>query len=409
VKQFGAGMTKGLRTFIELSDDERVELTMLLRRSSTPQSIALRANIIVQAGQGINRKVIAENLSTSPHKVTRWTQRWDNVQTAGKSVLSRLVDFPRSGRPSDITPEQLCQLIALACEAPEDHGLPINAWTQRELTDTAIKKGIFTTLSARHMGRLLKNLDLKPHRSKYWLNAKEDAQRSEKIEAICQVYQEAALSSEERPGIVTVSVDEMTGVQALERVAATLPMRPGSVEKIEYEYKRHGTQCLIASFDVSTGEVFGDCRSNRKEEDFVDFVKKLESRLPSDYSQLRIVADNLNTHFSESLVCYVAEKISYQGDLGVKGKSGILKSMDSRASFLSSEKHKIRFCYTPKHASWMNQIEIWFGIVMKKVIKRRNFTSTVDLKNKLLAFVDYFNKTMARPYNWKYAGEVLKN
>jgi transposase len=399
-------MAKGLRTLVRVSDDEQVELDQLLRRPSTPQGIALRTNIIVLAGQKMPRKEIASRLNIGPHRVTRWTQRWEEGQMAGEPVLARLVDRLRSGRPSDITPEQLCQLVALACESPEDHGLPITTWTRHELTAMAIRQGIFTTLSTRHMSRLLKDLDLKPHRSKYWLNAKEDPQRGEKIDAICQVYQAAASDAES--GVVTVSVDEMTGIQALERIADTRPVRPGSVEKIEYEYARHGTQCLLASFDVTTGEVFGDCRATRTEADFLDFIRQLEARLPSDYTQLRIVADNLNTHQSATLVEYVAEKINYHSELGVKGQSGILKSMQSRAKFLSDPGHKIRFCYTPRHASWMNQIEIWFGILSRKAIRRSNFKSVDDLKNRLLAFIDYFNQTMARPYNWKYAGEVLK-
>lgn len=208
-------------------------------------------------------------------------------------------------------------------------------------------------------------------------------------------------------GIITVSVDEMTGIQALERSQATLPIKQGMVERPEYEYIRHGTQCLLAGFDVATGEVFSVCQNHRKEDDFVNFIKALEDH-HYGYTQLQIVADNLNTHQSESLVRHVAEQSGFEGDLGIKGKYGILKNQISRAEFLSQKSHKIVFNYTPKHASWMNQIEIWFGILMRKVLKRGSFTSTYDLKSKLTDFIDYHNKFYAHPYNWKYGNTVLK-
>lgn len=208
-------------------------------------------------------------------------------------------------------------------------------------------------------------------------------------------------------GIITVSVDEMTGIQALERAQVTLPMKQGLVERPEYEYIRHGTQCLLAGFDVVTGEVFSVCQNHRKEDDFVNFIKALEDH-HYGYTQLQIVADNLNTHQSESLVRYVAERSGFEGDLGIKGKSGILKNQISRTEFLSRKSHKIVFNYTPKHGSWMNQIEIWFGILMRKVLKRGSFISKDDLKSKLTDFVDYHNKFYAHPYNWKYGNTVLK-
>ena len=117
--------------------------------------------------------------------------------------------------------------------------------------------------------------------------------------------------------------------------------------------------------------------------------------------------DQLNTHKSEALVRYVAEYCGIEEDLGKKGKEGILKSMQSREEFLSRKGKSIVFHYTPKHASWMNQIEIWFGILGKKAIRRGNFTSKQDLKQKIFDFIEYFNKTMAKPFKWTYRGDVL--
>jgi len=207
-------------------------------------------------------------------------------------------------------------------------------------------------------------------------------------------------------GTHTVSCDEMTGIQALERLHATKPVKPGFVERREFEYVRHGTQTLIANFEVATGKIISpSIGDTRTEMDFAEHIKRTISADPE--AEWVFVSDQLNTHKSETLVRFVAEQCNIQSDLGEKGKSGILKSINTRTAFLTSPSHRIRFVYTPKHASWLNQIEIWFGILVRKLLRRASFTSKENLTQRILAFIEYFNDTMAKPFKWTYKGRPL--
>lgn len=244
---------------------------------------------------------------------------------------------------------------------------------------------------------------LQPHRCRYWLNPNKDSEAEfvAQVNEVCDLYE----SAEEllAKNIHLISTDEMTGIQALERLNRKKLAQPGDVEKQEFEYIRHGTQTLIANWHVAEGKLIKPTiKATRTEEDFSQHIRETIETDPE--AGWIFVLDQLNIHRSESLVKLVAQLCAIKGDLGEKGKKGILKSMSSRAEFLGDKSHRIRFVYVPKHTSWLNQIECWFSILVRRLIKRSSFVSTEELKEKILDFIDYFNQYFSKPFNWKFKG-----
>ena len=395
---------------INLKRNQRVILEKLSRRRQTPHALVERSQIILLAEKGLSNSEIARQLKLDRSTVQRWRQRWLDSRDRLAAVESKrarlelikkiLRDEPRPGTPVHFSVEQVVQIIAVACEDPQQSGYPVSHWTPKELAAEVLKRGIVERISVRTIKRFLAEADLKPHQVRYWLNHEPEdpiAFRSQ-IAQICQHYLQAL--SVHQVGIHLVSTDEMTGIQALERLQPTRRPRPGKPERQEFEYERHGTLSLIASLEVALGTVVPSLGPNRTEADFLNHIKSVIDQDPE--GGWIFILDQLNTHKSESLVRLVVERCGLKLDLGLKGKSGILKSMQTRGQFLAEPTHRIRFVYTPKHCSWLNQIEMWFSILTRRLLRRGSFHSVQELSRRILDFINYFNQTLAKPFNWKY-------
>lgn len=223
-----------------------------------------------------------------------------------------------------------------------------------------------------------------------------------RVALVCQFILDSVLRK--HPNRHVISIDEKTGIQAIERAKSAAPKSKGAHQRVEYEYIRHGTTTLIAANNVENGQVINyHMGDTRDETDYADFVKGTVNALP-EMDQVIILSDQLNTHVSETLVRWIAECEGYDEGLGKKGREGILKNMVTRRRFLEKEEHRIRFVFTPKHCSWLNPIENWFAKLQRHVISNGNFSSVEELKIKIEAYVAFYNECLAKPLKWKFKG-----
>jgi transposase len=378
---------------IILPQNARVDLQALTRAHSTPQSLALRARIVLKAAGRDNptNLQIGRDLSCSNRTVGKWRRRYLDLG------LSGLQDAVRSGRPRAFYSNTRVTIISVASQLPQDQQRHATRWTLDEIVATLLNNLHTDAISRSTIWRILQEVDLKPHKSEYWLNSHDDAFES-KAHAICQLYVKALESYKQ--GRLVICCDEKTGMQVLERKYPTKPAKPGKRERREHEYIRHGTRVLINSLAVATGKLAWTIGATRKASDFVAHLKQVYKSLPR-MKRYDWVMDNLNTHWSLEVCRLVAKwcKVPFDPKTLQRGAQ--------RRAFLCDPTHRHVFHFTPKHGSWLNQAELFFGVLQRRFLARGSFTCVADFENRLQHFLEDYNARHAHPYRWTYTGEPL--
>lgn len=346
---------------VKLSTADRKSLESLVRRGTEEQRDVFRARIALMANRGESTEAIAERLHTTVQTVSLWRGR------VGRSGLAGLVEQPRSGRPRRITPAERLQVISLACEPAEEGGK--STPTLNELVERSVERGVVSRISRSHLHRILVAGDLRPHRVQQWLHSPDPSFR-EKVNVICDLYLKAP------KGSVVLSIDEKTSIQAVERKHLDRPPLPGRFRRREFEYIRHGTQTLIAALDVHTGRTLSTCGDTRTQADLLAFMEKVAAAYPAQ--DIHVVWDNLNTH-----------------------RSGVWTDFNERHG------KRFRFHFTPIHASWVNQVELLFGVYTRRALRNASHTSKAHLKARTEAFFSKRNED-PKPFKWSFRGYNLQ-
>jgi transposase len=342
------------------------------------------------ANEGLGNLEIAHTLGCSKDTVGKWRRRYHE---RGPKALR---DQPRSGRPRRFSPEQVSRVLEKATQWPRDNGIPFSHWDSTALAELAVAAGIVESVHPTTIWRWLNEADLKPHRVHHWLKST-DPEFESKMQDVTRLY--LAVPHLAKQGIFTFSLDEKTSIQALQRKAPDLPIRPGKPQLTEHEYIRHGTLCLTAAFDVATGQVQSLLTPNRPSSVFASFVRSLLSQdAVSKAPQVHLVMDRLNTHWS----LHLCEIVASFSDVPYDPKT--LQTGIERRTFLTQADKRVVVHYTPKHASWLNQIEIWFSVLTRKLLARESFSSLAELKERIEQFITYHNRYLAHPYRWTYTG-----
>lgn len=346
---------------VKLSRSFATALRAVERGPTVEARTSKRARIVLLAAEGRSNGEIARIVGVTVKTVRKWRGR-----VAARKHVDALEDAPRSGRPPLIPLFIRCEVVQLACDRPDGCKVPFrDRWTLGSLR-SSIAQQTGWLLSETEIRRILRDEKLRPHRVRMWLHSP-DPNFRRKVRAICDLYCEP-------PKRATVlCVDEKTGMQALERTHPFRPARPGRDGRLEFEYKRHGTRALIAAFDTQTGRVFARCGRRRREKDLLRFMEALAKRYPK--GRVYVVWDNLNIHHGERW-----------------------------KKFNRRHRGRFHFVHTPIHASWVNQIEIWFSILQRRVLKHGSFSSAAQLTTRVLGFVGYWNRFEARPFRWTFRG-----
>lgn len=352
---------------LRLSTDEESELEEIARHQRGEARLYRRARMVLMASAGESTSSIARKLATTRSRVVVWLARFEEHRLLG------LVDLPRSGRPVEITPLERHQVIAAACRLPRDFGVRRTLWSHAALARALVSARLVRAISTSAVGRILDDADIKPYRVKMWCHSKDPAYQ-EKMQAIVQLY----INPPRHEPVLCI--DEKTGMQALSRSRELQPANVERAGRFEFEYKRNGTRCLFGCFNVGTGKVLGRCTTHRKRPDFFSFMDLVAATYR--HRRVHVILDNLNTHRDTNQGAFVTDW---------------------------NRRHRDRFVfhYTPTHGSWLNQIELWFGIVSRRVLRYGNFRSPDELIDAIEAFIDEWNATDAHPFRWTYDGLPL--
>jgi transposase len=349
-----------LAPIVELDTEQRGALEARVRARTSEQRIVERARIVLLAAEGLANKEIAERLSVDPDTVGKWRSRFTQEGLVG------LEDRPRPGRRPVYGHDDRLKIIKTVTEEPPD---PASHWSGRQVAESLAGD---VGISRSQVWRILDDLDLKPHRVRSWLTSR-DPEFWEKAADVCGLYLDPP------EGALVLSVDEKTGMQAKSRVNPTKPARPGSPARHEFEYRRHGTACLFAALDVHSGEIVSATKRRNRSEEFIEFLERLDAVTPDDLV-LHLILDNGPSHVSKKT-----------------------------REWLADDKREERFVvhHTPTHASWLNQIELFFSILGRRLLRRGEFASIDELVTKVVAFIEDYNR-QAKPFRWTYQGKPLK-
>jgi transposase len=347
---------------IAVSAEDRAELERIVRARRCERRTLERAQIVLLAGEGMSAARIAERVGCSEKLVARWRSRYERDGLAG------LLDLPRAGRPLTHGPETRALLIAKACTRPPqtESGQRRERWTYEEL-------GAEVGMSGSQAHVILSRAEIKPHRTDYWMMTDyTQPEFEERLRDVCGLYVDPPAN------VLVVSIDEKTGIQAKAPTKPDAPPAAGKPARREHEYTRNGTQCLFACLNVQEGDVIGMPSKTRNRFDLIRFLDRCDEEIPIVEGQ-RIVAisDNLSTRGTEEVQQWLTEHPRWG------------------------------FQFTPKHASWLNQIEIFFSILYRRLLKHGIFTSEGDLAEQMLAFIETYNQK-AKPFKWTYTGTVLE-
>ncbi len=391
-----------------LPQQERDVLTKLAGSQADEHRLVLRASIILAAASGSSNRQIARELNIHHKTVGRWRSRYleRREETPKAGVVRWLSDNKRTGRKSKFKPEFWVDVLKIATTDPNELGRPITHWTSQELADEIVTGKYAESIHRSTVSRFLKECQLKPHRVREWMNRKADPNfdiQAGKVKSLLKKAADVGRANKTKqyerdslPKEITLSFDEKTGMQAKERIAPDYPMAPGYPQKREFEYVRHGTLGLLAFMDVESGFISGVTRETRTNSVTAEVLgDHVQTLLDQGATKVHIIMDQLNTHWSKDMVCRVAQL----SGLPIPEDDQIEKG-EQRRQWLSKTDKAVVFCYTPKHASWLNPIEIWFGVLARKVLRRGSFESKGELAERVTSFISYYNDKLAHPYRF---------